>query len=270
MLSVAIIVFREILEIALVFTVLLLSTRGLGGSAKMAWIGAFFGAIGAGLVAYFAAGISAFAEGMGQELFNAVVLFLAAILITWHIVWMSQHGREMAKHFKEVGQIVKRGEKPIYVLAVVMAIAVLREGSEIVLFTYGLLIQGVAIPEALGGGALGLAAGVLTGTLLYYGLLQISPNRLFSVTSSLLILLAAGMVAQAVGFLSAAGWVPEIISPIWDTSSFLSEKSSTLRKKAARPATSTNGFFFFPPNLLLAPAAQIIAATFLPIPKIPF
>ena len=214
MLSVAIIIFREILEIALVFTVLLVSTRGLGGGTKMAWIGAFLGTLGACLVAYFAAAISNFAEGMGQELFNAAVLCLAAILITWHIVWMSQHGREMAKHFKQVGQWVTRGEKPVYVLAIVMAIAVLREGSEIVLFTYGILIQGVAVPEALGGGVLGLAAGILTGVLLYYGLLQISPKRLFSVTSSLLILLAAGMVAQAVGFLSAAGWVPELISPV--------------------------------------------------------
>ena len=225
MLSVAIIFFREILEIALVFTVLLVSTRGLAGGTKMAWIGVLAGTAGACVVAYFASALSAFAEGMGQELFNASVLFLAAILITWHIVWMSQHGRKMAKHFKEVGQSVTLGEKPIYVLAIVMAIAVLREGSEIVLFTYGMLIQGVAVPEALGGGALGLAAGVLTGVLLYYGLLQISPKRLFSVTSGLLILLAAGMVAQAVGFLSAAGWVPELISPLWDTSHFLSEKS---------------------------------------------
>ena len=225
MLSVAIIVFREILEIALVFTVLLVSTRGLEYGTKMAWTGVLFGTIGACLVAYFAAAISTFAQGMGQELFNAVVLLLAAVLITWHIVWMSQHGREMAKHFKQVGRSVTHGKKPIYILAIVMAIAVLREGSEIVLFTYGVLIQGVAGPEALIGGTLGFAAGALMGVLLYYGLLQISPKKLFSVTSSLLIFLAAGMVAQAVGFLSAAGWVPELISPVWDSSYFLSEKS---------------------------------------------
>jgi len=225
MLPVAIIVFREVLEITLVFTVLLVSTRGLAGGAKAAWMGVFFGGLGACVVAYFAAAISSFAEGMGQELFNAVVLFLAAVLITWHTVWMSQHGREMALHLKEVGRLVKRGEKPVYILAIIMTVATLREGSEIVLFTCGLLAQGVSVPEALGGGILGLAAGAFTGVLLYYGLLQVSSKRLFGLTSWLLILLAAGMVAQAVGFLSAAGWVPEIVSPLWDSSMFLSEKN---------------------------------------------
>ncbi len=225
MLPVTIIVFREILEIALVFTVLLVSIRGFAGGVRMAWIGAIIGTIGACIVAYFASAISALAEGMGQELFNACVLFLAAILITWHIVWMSQHGKEMARHFKEIGQSVTLGAKPVYVLMIIMAVAVLREGSEIVLFTYGILIQGVAVGEALTGGMLGLVAGVLTGALLYYGLLQISPKKLFGVTSWLLILLASGMVAQAVGFLSAAGWIPELISPLWDTSKFLPEKN---------------------------------------------
>ncbi len=223
MLSTAIIIFREVLEIALVLTVLLAATRALRGGARLTWIGVVLGTVASVIVAYFAKAISSAAEGMGQELFNAIILSLAAVLIIWHVVWMSKHGREMARHFQEVGQSVSHGEKPLYMLSVVMAVAVLREGSEIVLFMYGLFVQGVSATEAIVGGLLGLAGAVLTGTALYYGMLKISPKRLFSITSWLLVLLAAGMVSQAVGFLSAAGWVPELVSPLWDMSAILSE-----------------------------------------------
>lgn len=225
MFSVFLIFFREVLEISLILSVLLAATRDIKGKGRWVWGGLLGGVLGAGVVAYFAETISQIARGMGQEVFNALVLILAAILIGWTVVWMRRHGKELVQHFKQVGEQVTRGDKPMYTLAIVIALSILREGSEIVLFTYGVIASGEKWSPILLGGIFGLLAGITTGLALYLGLIKISAKRLFLVTSWMLILVASGMVAQAAGFLSAAGFVPELIYPLWDTSRILAENS---------------------------------------------
>src|SRR5262249_34364599 len=124
------------------------------------WVSGGVGAgiIGAGLVALFAASIGAAVSGVGQELFNATVLLLAVVMLGWHIVWMSHHGRELAASARALGKAVTSGSRPLYILAIVCGVAVLREGSETVLFLYGVAAGGGADAVALiAGGALGLA-----------------------------------------------------------------------------------------------------------------
>ena len=223
MLQTFIIIYREVLEIALVVGILIAATRGL--SARARWIrrGLALGTAGAVAVAFFAEVISSAAQGMGQELFNATVLFLAAGLIAWTVIWMNRYGRQINQQFKDIGRSVAEGRQPVKTLALVVALAVLREGSEAVLFLYGVITTGTSPLSLLAGGMLGLAAGAATGTALYYGLLKISPRHLFGVTSWLLIFLAAGMVSQALGYLSAGGFVPELTSVVYDTSRVLPE-----------------------------------------------
>lgn len=223
MLSTAIIIFREAFEIALILGVLLAATRGSCGRKRWVLSGLAAGTLGSMLVAYFAQSISQMAEGMGQELFNAAVLLLAAFLIGWTVVWMARYGRTMTQHFKEVGRAVCEGQKPLYTLGVVVALAVLREGSEIVLFIFGLSASGEAVPAIVSGSAIGALAGVAAGGVIYYGLIKISPKHFFSVTSWLLIFLAAGMVSQAAGYLSAGGFIPELVPQVWDSSAWLPE-----------------------------------------------
>ena len=223
MLSTTIIIFREILEIALIVGVLLAATAGVRYRSRLIWAGMAAGVFGSLVVAYFAEAISNAIQGMGQELFNAVILVLASALIGWTVVWMRRYGRQLTHHFKEVGRAVTQGERPLYTLAVVTMLAVLREGSEIVLFTYGVLASGEAVAGVVSGSLVGLALGVLAGAVIYYGLVKISARALFSVTSWLLIFLAAGMMSQAAAFLTSSGVLPEIVSPLWDTSKILSE-----------------------------------------------
>jgi len=225
MLSIAIIVFREILEISLIIGVLLAATKGLTGRGKLVLGGLVAGIFGSGIVAFFAEVISNAAEGMGQELFNAIVLLSAAILIGWTVIWMRRYGRTLKQHFEEVGGAVISGEKPLYTLAVVVALSVLREGSEIVLFTYGVMVSGVSIFSVFAGAMAGLISGTAVGVALYYGLLRISPRTLFSVTGWMLILLASGMVSQALGLLQMGDFIPVLLPTIWDSSHILSEQS---------------------------------------------
>src|SRR5436190_23696726 len=121
-------VFREVLEAALIVSIVAAATRGV--PRRGAWIGGGIGAgvLGAVLVALFASGIADAMEGMGQEWFNAIVLLAAVAMIGWHVIWMSKHGRELAQHMKQVGSAVSAGSRPMTALLVVVAIAVLREG----------------------------------------------------------------------------------------------------------------------------------------------
>jgi high-affinity iron transporter len=226
MLGTAIIVFREVLEAALIVGIVLAASTGAPGRNRWVSCGVAAGIVGAGLVAAFAASIAAAASGIGQELLNAAILLLAVGMLGWHNIWMSRHGRELAVTARAVGDAVISGSRPLYVLAIVVGLAVLREGSETVLFLYGIAAgSGVGAGSLITGGTLGLASGVAIGAALYFGLLRIPTRRLFMVTSWMILLLAAGMAAQAAGFLVQADLLPPLGDAVWDTSAVLTEDS---------------------------------------------
>lgn len=225
MLATATIIFRETMEIAIILSIVLAATEGLATRARSIWLGIIGGVIGSLIVALFIDSISEAMEGMGQEYFNALILFFAVIMIGWTVIWMKKHGRELSQKIKKVGQSICDGDTPIYVLTIIIAISMWREGAEIVLFMNGILST---TKEPIGliilGGVLGGASGAILGILLYLGLIRIPYKYLFSVTGWLLILLAAGMASQCAGYLISAGALPEIIAPLWDTSHILSEE----------------------------------------------
>ncbi len=223
MLQALIIVLREVLEAALVIGIVMAASRGVPrrGLWVLAGIGA--GIVGSLAVAGFAEAIAMALEGVGQEIFNAGVLLLATVMLGWHNVWMKSHGRELSQHMRSVGQAVSTGLKPLSLLLIVVGLAVLREGSEIVLFLYGIAAGGTAPVLMWVGSLLGLAGGAAIGALMYFGLLRIPTRHLFTVTSWMLLLLAAGMASQAAGFLVQAGALPGLIEPLWNSSAWLPE-----------------------------------------------
>ena len=224
MLSSLIIVFREVIEAGLIVGIVLAATKGVSG--RGAWVagGIAAGVLGACLVAAFAGELASLFAGSGQEIFNATVLLLAVGMLTWHNVWMAGHGREMAREMRSLGAEVRAGQRTLTAMAIVVGVAVLREGSEVVLFLYGIAAQGGTTNAAmLAGGTLGLIAGGGVSALMYFGLLSIPAHRLFAVTGWLITLLAAGMASQAALFLQNAGYFQVWMMPLWDTSWLLSD-----------------------------------------------
>jgi high-affinity iron transporter len=221
MLGALVIVFREAIEAGLIVGIVLAATRGVPDRGKWIGVGIAAGTIGAGIIALFAEGISNAFQGAGQELLNASVLGVAVLMLMWHNAWMARHGREMAAEMAAVGHAVTTGKRPMTALAVVIGLAVLREGAEVVLFLYGIVATGTSGSSLLAGGLLGLAAGAAFTALTYYGLLAIPPRHIFTVTSVLIALLAAGMAAQAVQFLDAAGFINVLGQRLWDSSGVL-------------------------------------------------
>src|SRR5690242_16641041 len=113
MLGTGLLVFREVLEAALIVSIVAAATRGV--RARGAWIGGGIGAgvVGAIVVALFADVIAQAVSGIGQELFNASVLLAAVIMIAWHAIWMASHGKELATQMKSVGSAVQAGSRPL-------------------------------------------------------------------------------------------------------------------------------------------------------------
>jgi high-affinity iron transporter len=230
MISALIIVFREVIEAGLIVGIVLAATAGVPHRGRAVAMGVAAGVLGACLVAAFAGELSNLFQGSGQEFFNAAILLLAVCMLTWHNVWMASHGREMARELKAAGHQVRSGERTLTALGIVVGVAVLREGSEVVLFLYGISAQGGTSATAMAaGGALGLAAGAAVSALMYFGLLTIPAGKLFQVTSGLITLLAAGMAAQAVIFLQNGGWLEFFTGTVWDTSWLVKEDSITGR-----------------------------------------
>jgi high-affinity iron transporter len=225
-LAALLIVFREVFEAGLIVGIVMAVTAGVAGRGRWVAAGVAAGVIGACLVALFTGGLSELFGGSGQEVFNAGILSFAVIMLTWHNVWMARHGRELAAELTAAGEAVVAGSKSLAALAVVVAIAVLREGSEVVLFLYGVAAaQGGASWSMALGGCIGLVLGSLVCLATYLGLLTIPARYLFGVTSTLIAFLAAGLAAQAIAFLQQAAIITALDETVWDTSWLLSDSS---------------------------------------------
>ena len=260
MLATLIIVFREVFEAGLIVGIVLAVTGSV--PHRNSWIGGgvLTGLMAACVVAAFAGALSQLFEGMGQELFNAAILAVAVVMLTWHNVWMASHGREMAGQMRAAGQAVADGSKSLLALAVVVGVAVLREGSEVALFLYGILASdggGSAASLALGGLA-GLVLGAGVCLLTYSGLMLIPPKALFATTTTLITLLAAGMATQAIALLERANWLISLDRVAWDSGWLISDRSI-----AGRTLHTLIGYTDQPTQMQLVVYVTVLLGTFL-------
>ncbi len=260
MLATLIIVFREVFEAGLIVGIVLAVTGSV--PHRNSWIGGgvLTGILGACVVAAFAGALSQMFEGMGQELFNAAILVVAVIMLTWHNVWMASHGRELAGQLRAAGQAVADGNKSLLALAVVVGVAVMREGSEVVLFLYGVLASdgGESAANLVLGGLAGLVLGAGVCLLTYSGLMRVPPKALFATSTTLITLLAAGMATQAVAFLERANWLNSLDRVAWDSGWLISDRSI-----AGRALHTLIGYTDQPTQMQLVVYITVLVGTYL-------
>lgn len=226
MLASFIIVFREAFEAGLIIGVVLAASQGVEKRGRWVLGGALAGVLGAIIVALFAGRISAALDGFGQEIFTAGILAIAVVMLGWHNTWMARHGREIARDLSAFAKAVKQGDKSLLALGTVVGAALLREGSEVALFLFGIVKTSTEAPiQMLFGGALGLGLAGLLSYLLYRGLVAIPQRYLFAVTNGLIILIAAGMAGQAAAVLAGADILPSLGERLWNTSFVLRDDS---------------------------------------------
>jgi high-affinity iron transporter len=258
-LAALIIVFREVFEAGLIIGIVLAVTGSVPHRNRWIGGGVLAGAAAACVVAAFTGALSRLFAGMGQELFNAAILGVAVAMLTWHNVWMAQHGKEIAGEMRAAGKAVADGTKSLLALTVVVGVAVLREGSEVALFLYGVAASdGGSIASLAIGGFIGLALGGAVCLLTYFGLMRVPARALFATTTALITLLAAGMAAQAVAFLERANWLAPLDTVVWDSGWLLSDRSIP-----GRTAHTLIGYTDQPTEMQLLVYVTVILGTFI-------
>lgn len=225
MLQIAIVVFREIFEIALFLSILITATKNIPNRSKWIASGMGIGSLLAILIALSINFISGSFGGLGQEFFNGSILIATSVMISITTIWMYSHAKSISSEIKKLGSEVLQGKKPLYMLAIVTMLTVLREGSETVLFTYSYYLAGSSINSIITGLLLGLAFGVTAGFGIYFGMLKVFGKYFFIVTTWILVFLASGVLASGVGFWINAGIIPPLADPLFDISEFLNQNS---------------------------------------------
>jgi high-affinity iron transporter len=226
MLATAIIVFREVLEAALIVGIVMAASRGIARRGLWIGTGVAAGVLGAGAFAALASVISQAVNGVGQELLNAAILLVAVVCLGAHVLWVSRHAKELSEHAAAVGADIRAGVRPLSALAGIAFVAVLREGAETVLFLAGIFSgSNESASSMVIGGALGLMGGAGAGVAIYAGLLRIPLRHFFTAVNAVVIFLAAGMMSQAMGFLVQADWLSPLADSVWNTSAILTQYS---------------------------------------------
>ena len=162
---------------------------------------------------------------LGPDLIGTAVIFVAVVVLTWHGYWMQQHARAMK------GQVQRRIDEAeathrLWIIGLIAFTGVFREGAETVLFLWGLITQATFTSGwgSIAGGVLGIAIASALGWAIFRGGKRISLQSFFSITSVLLLFLAAGMVSSGIAKLQGFGLLPSS-DTLWDTSLFLSDQS---------------------------------------------
>lgn len=222
----ALIVFREVLEAALVIGIVLAASRGVANRGLIATSGIAAGLLGSFAVAFVVESLADGASETGSDILNAAILGAAMSMLGWHSVWMRRrHAGEAAARMNSFGSRVAGGGIPSWVLGCSIALVVLREGSETALFLYGIAAIGEKAGPLFLGSIVGLAGGMTVGLMMYAGVLVIPARYFFNVTSVLILFLCAGLASDAADYLVQAGAVPALYDSLWDTSALLDEGS---------------------------------------------
>jgi high-affinity iron transporter len=225
MLGITLIVFRESLEAALFIGIMAAATRGLSSRTRYLSIGVIAGLLGALLLAASAQQLSTLADGIGQDLVNACILSVALMMLIWHCVWVSNRGQQTALEARELAQTFVSGQKAPWALTIAVALSVLREGAETVLFISGYASGATQQIDAVAGTLLGLLGGCMIGSIIYWGLARVPLQRMFGITNAMILLLAAAIASQLARSLAQAGLIDWWTEPVWNTSAVLSGNS---------------------------------------------
>jgi high-affinity iron transporter len=227
MFAAALIVFRESLEAALFVGIVAAATRGLFGRGRWLAGGVAIGVFGALVLAAIAPHVSELFDGLGQDLINITVLSVALAMLLWHCIWVATHSKEMALEARRLGSSVQQGERKPWALLTAVALAVLREGAETVLFVGGAITGGgTTFGDVAAASVIGVGLGAGAGLLIYGGLTRVPTKHIFTTTNVLIAILAGSIASQLVKSLAQAGFLEHWSAPVWDTSAALAPDSA--------------------------------------------
>jgi high-affinity iron transporter len=227
MLSSLLLALREGLEAALIVGMLLGAIQKMKVPHLRKWI---WGGVLAAVVLSVAAALGLTAlgaefEGRGEQIFEGIMMTLAALLLTWMIFWMQRQSRYLRQNLEAgVNRAAAKNNSGGALFLLAFA-AVGREGIELALFLIAARVASEPVSALLGALA-GLSLAILLGYTLFATTYRLNVQRFFRVINFLLLLFAAGLLAHGVHEFSEAGLIPAVIEHVYDINAILPEKST--------------------------------------------
>ena len=214
LLNSVVIVLREVLEAALLMSVLLAATRFLQMGKRWVFFALVLGVAGAVLYGYLFGPISELFSGVGQEVGNAGLQLCILLLIVVNVFQISRRMQDTRGSSTRLALL----------MTLIVVLAIVREGSEVFVYISGFWGVTEFVSAVAVGSVIGTCIGFSVGVLVYY-LLLAQPIRHAPVTSVVVLaMIGAGMASQAVRLLSQADWI-STSGALWDTSHLLAEQS---------------------------------------------
>lgn len=230
MFKIAVVIFRESLEIALLLGVIMAVTRPIENSRTYIVLGALLGLVAASLFAFFARSLSVLFGGVGDELFDACVILLTSAIISWTVIWMQGYTKRIKRDLGELSDKIASGTTSQFMLVLVVAATIFREGVEILLFIYSIAsTETIRVNEYITGLGIGAFLGLVVGIIIYLGLVNFAGKYAFKISTILLILIAAGLASEAAGILTSSGIIDIMSGEIWDSSWLINDNSEVGR-----------------------------------------
>jgi high-affinity iron transporter len=226
-LATLVIFLREGIEASMIVAILLAYLNRLG--LRQHFRDVFLG-VGAALVLATAGGAAAYltirtyAGSRVQTIFETVTYVIAAAVLTYMTFWMRKHARSLSTELRSKAEAALDG-KARWGMALLAFQAVGREGLETVVFTLAIIFS-TTVAGALSGAVLGLAGSLVIAFVIYKLGHRLNLSRFFTVIGVLLMVFAAGLLADTVENLQQLGWVPVLNTPLWHTGSLLAEDSA--------------------------------------------
>jgi high-affinity iron transporter len=141
-----------------------------------------------------------------QEMLETVVAGIAVAMVTFMIVWMRRHARNLAGELRTTAAgALARGS--VLALVGMAFFAVIREGFETAVFLLAAFQASGDSASAGAGAALGVAVAIAVGWGIYGGGVRVDLARFFRLTSAALVLVAAGLVMSALHTAHEATWL---------------------------------------------------------------
>jgi len=225
MLAATIISLREMLEICLIISMVLAALSDIKYRKKVLLIGGGIGVLFSVFLALALNIITNLFDGNGQEILNITILSASLICIALTILWVNKHGQHLYKNISAASKKLESEENNIWPMITIIALALGREGAELILFLNGVYAVGTGVIDIFFGVMIGFAISIFIAYLLYIGLFKVPTRYFFRVINVMLILLAANMASQLANYLMAADIISSFSADLWNTSWLISDES---------------------------------------------
>ncbi len=226
MFQIAMVVFREFLEITILIGFFGAAARNLKDFKLLMISGILIGCFGASLIAFFAKYIADSLDGIGSDIFDVVVILITVVMLCFTLVWMKNYSHKLKTNIRSVAEAIESGTLSKAMLIGLIASTIFREGSEIVLLVHSVsMINNEEVYAYISGFTIGALSGITCGLTIYFSLFIFAKKYIFSISTIFMTFIAAGLAGEAAKILSNIGMINILTNVAWDTSSFISDNS---------------------------------------------